>query len=148
MKLHDLTESQKMLASFKKDIQTINNHQDKFFQNRLVGEIDIQNKENFNKIKDWNIFFALEDKCVYANELAIILKSEEKYAVINYYNAGDSVATFMKVVIIDNKTQLKHFFKTTFAFNGLDEVNDKITSPRFDFDTLIDLFPEVKSLEK
>lgn len=146
MKLHDLTESKNMLGSFKKDIQMINNHQEQYFHNVFSGEIDILNQDNFNKVKEWRIFYALEDRSFYETELSIVLKNEKEYAVINYYNAGVNVGKFMQVFITNNKEELKKFFKKTFIFNRFNGRIDNQLYPRFDFDNLIDIFPEVNLL--
>lgn len=135
-----------MLASFQNDIKLIDTYQDRFFYNRITGNINVKSKENFNTIKDWRIFFALEDKGLYTSELAILLKNEHQYAVINYYNAGQSVATYMNVEIVNNKNELKQLFKTIFIINTVDEVTKKMVPASFDFNDLIDLFPDVKQL--
>lgn len=144
MKLHDLTESIHMLESFKKDLNTIENNKNQFFYNRFSGELNVEQIQLFEKIKEWKLIYAFEDSCSYAKELAIVLKNTENYGVISYYNAGQSVGTKMKIYIVNNKEELKNVFEKTFSFNGLDDVTDKRIQPRFDFNSVIDNFPEIK----
>lgn len=143
MKLHDLTENVTMLESFKKDIRTIDSNKENFFFDRFSGNMNIDYLESFEQVKQWKLVYAFEDSCAYAKELAMVLKSNDRYGVISYYNAGQSIATNMKVVIMKDKEELREFFDKVFIFNGLDDVTDKRIAPRFDFHSIIDNFPEL-----
>lgn len=142
MKLHDLTESKNMLGSFKKDIQMIDNHQEKFFKSIFSGGLDVVNQEKFNKVKNWSVFYALEDKSFDDTELSIVMKNEKEYAVINYYSAGKNIGAFTQVFITSNKEQLKKDFKKTFLINRFSGRSNTVF-PKFNFDSLIDFFPEI-----
>lgn len=144
MKLHDLTESIHMLESFKKDLNTIEKNKKQFFYSPFSGEINNEQIQVFEEIKNWKLIYAFEDSCSYAKELAMVLKNNESYGVVSYYNAGQSVATKMKIYIAKNKEELKSIFEKTFIFNGLDDITHKRIQQRFDFNSIIDNFPEIK----
>lgn len=145
MKTHDLTEHIQLLDSFKKDLKTIENNKEHFFYNGLMQEMDQESLDLFEKIKNWKLIYAFEDACSYAKELAIVLKGETEYGVINYYNAGQSITTNLKIYIASDKEELKELFEHFFIFNGRDDIQDKRINPRFDFNSIIDNFPDLKS---
>ena len=145
MKTHDLTEHIQLLDSFKKDLQTIENNKGHFFYNGLTQEMDQESIATFDEIKNWKLIYAFEDSCSYAKELAMVLKGDNQYAVINYYNAGQSIATNLKIYIAADKEELKELFEHFFIFNGRDDIQDKRMSPRFDFNSIIDNFPDLKN---
>lgn len=137
MKLYDLKNNETMLSDFKKDIKKIEEEKDSFFMNRLSGKLNQKELDKFNQVKEWDLLYALRDNCLYAFELVIILQSIGKYALIHYYNAGDSIKTSMNVKMCENKQEINNFFDKVFSFNGLDSITDKRLEPRFDFKTLV-----------
>jgi hypothetical protein len=112
------------------------------------GELDSKEIKAFESISGWKPLYSIEDSCLYASELAYIVTDDKKYGVISHYNAGGSVLDHTKIIIAENKEELKEAFTKLFAFNGLDSVTDKRVYPRFDFDSLVDSFPELNSSPK
>lgn len=143
MKSHNLTFHNEIYELFKNDLIRMDKNKSYLFFNRMSQKLDEVNVSNFDKVKDWELIHAFEDSCFYADELAIVLKDKKEYAVLNYYNAGPTVVTNMRVEIVSNKQELKEVFNKSFAFNGLDSITNQRIAPRFDFGEIIDKFPEV-----
>lgn len=144
MRVANLMENPNALTKVVSDIEQINNNKGHFFYDRFGDELDSKEIKAFESISNWKPIFSIEDSCLYASELAYVLTDNKKYALISHYNAGGSVLDHTKIIIADNKQELKNAFNQLFAFNGLDSITDKRVAPRFDFDTLVDTFPDLE----
>lgn len=142
MKITKLDENEKSLNKVVSDIKMIGDNSSEFFFDRFDGDVDEDQVKAFNNIKSWQPIYALEDSCFYASETAYVLANNTEYAVISHYNAGGSILDHTKILMASDKQQLKDELNKLFAFNGLDSVTDQRIAPRFDFNTLVDSFPE------
>lgn len=148
MKVIKLDENEQGLRKVSSDIETINQNKSQFFYDALFGEIDKKEVESFEKVKSWKPIYSIEDSCSYASELAYILTENKEYALISHYNSGGSALDHTKIIIAKDKEELKEAFGKLFAFNGLDSITDKRVAPRFDFDSLVDSFPDFETKKK
>jgi hypothetical protein len=148
MRVTNLLENEAALTKVLSDIEQINNHKEHFFYDRFSDELDDKEVKAFDSIKTWKPVFSIEDSCLYASELAYLVTDDKRYALISHYNAGGSVLDHTKIIVAENKQELKEAFTNLFAFNGLDSVTDKRVAPRFDFDALVDSFPELNKSPK
>lgn len=128
MKTTNLLEEGKALAKVLSDIEQIKNNKSHFFYDGFSGDIDNKEVQAFDSVSNWKPIFSIEDSCLYASELAYVLTDNKKYALISHYNAGGSVLDHTKIIIADNKQELKEAFNQLFAFNGLDSITDKRVS--------------------
>jgi hypothetical protein len=147
MKIAKLDEDEQSFSKVVTNIEMIGNNTSHFFFDSFCGDVDKKEVKAFNKVKSWKPIYALEDSCFYASEFAYVLTNDKEFAVISHYNAGGSMLDHTKTLMAKDKEQLKEELNKLFAFNGLDPVTDKRVSPRFDFNTLVDSFPNMDSKE-
>lgn len=139
MHVINLVEDKASCGEVSQTITHIANNSDDYFMDRLFGGIDEDNLNQFRTVKSWQPLCCLQDSCIYASEMVIILGKDGNYAVINRYDAGGSAIDHTGVNVLESKEQLKELFQTKFfAFNGLDDLTDQRISPRFSFDKIID----------
>jgi hypothetical protein len=139
MKISNLVENQEAHDQIVSTMETLAKNTSHFFYNPFAEEVDEDQVAKFNQVKDWKLISILEDSCMYASELVIILSNGNQFATINNYDAGGSAIDNTNVEIVEGKEGLKELFNTRFfAFNGLDSFTDKRVQPRFNFATLID----------